>query len=115
MDEISVLLAQSGLCREKLLARVLAQMQSINADVQIHLRSATINFPSDAEAEPMTPPTKDMGLDPISLNTSTTNIAETLPKITPVTIGCASATSTQVIRKMNEYQSHPPFSYRRIL
>ena len=80
MDEISVLLAQSGLRREKLLARVLAQMQSINADVQIHLRSATINIPSDAEAEPMTPPTKDMGVDPISLNTSTMIIAETLPK-----------------------------------
>ena len=55
-------------------------MQSINADVQIHLRSATINFPSDAEAKPMTQPTKDMGLDPISLNTSTMIIAETLPK-----------------------------------
>ena len=80
MDEISVLLAQNGLRREKLLARVLAQMQSINADVQIHLRSATINIPSDAEAESMTPPTKDMGVDPISLNTSTMNIADTLPK-----------------------------------
>ena len=71
IDEILVLLAQSGLRREKLLARVLAQMQSINADVQIHLRSATINIPSDAETEPMTPPTKDMGVDPISLNSST--------------------------------------------
>ena len=42
-----------------------------------------------------------MGLDPISLDTTTMSIsiAETLPKITPVTIGCASATSTQVIRK----------------
>ena len=36
MDEISVLLTQSGLRREKLLARVLAQMQSINTDMQIH-------------------------------------------------------------------------------
>ena len=80
MDEISVLLAQSGLRRENLLARVLAQMQSINADVQIHLRSATINFPSDAEAEPMTPPTKDMGVDPKSLNTSNMIIADTLPE-----------------------------------
>ena len=78
MDEISVLLAQSGLRREKLLARVLAQMQSINADVQIHLRSSTINIPSDAEAEPMTPPTTDTGVDPISLNTSTMIIAESL-------------------------------------
>ena len=80
MDEISVLLAQSGLRRETLLARVLAQMLSIIADVQIHLRSATINIPSDAESELMTPPTKDMGLDPISLNTSTMIIADTLPK-----------------------------------
>ena len=82
MDEISVLLVQSGLRREKLLARVLAQMQSINADVRIHLRSATINFPSDAEAEPMTPPTKDMGVDPISLDTTTMSIriADTLPE-----------------------------------
>ena len=80
MDEIPVLLTQSGLRREKLLARVLAQMQSINADVQIHLKSVTINIPSDAEAKPMTPQTKDMGVDPISLNTSTMSIAETLPK-----------------------------------
>ena len=80
MDEISVLLAQSGLRREKLLARVLAKMLSINADVQIHLRSAIIIIPSDAEAEPMTPPIKDMGVDPISLNTSTMIIADTLPK-----------------------------------
>ena len=80
MDEISVLLAQSGLRREKLLARVLAQMQSIIADVQIHLRSATINISNDAEAEPMTPPTKDMGVDPISLNTSHMIIADTLPE-----------------------------------
>ena len=55
-------------------------MQSINADMQIHLRSATINIPSDAEAEPMTPPTKDMGVDPKSLDTTTMSIAETLPK-----------------------------------
>ena len=80
MYEISVLLVQSGLRREKLLARVLAQMQSLNADVQIHLGSATINIPSDAEAEPMTPPTKDMVVDPISLNTSTMIIADTLLK-----------------------------------
>ena len=79
MNEISVLLAQSGLCTEKLLAQVLAQMQSINADVQIHLRSATINIPNDAEAEPMTPPTKDMR-DPISLDTTTMGIADTLPE-----------------------------------
>ena len=80
MDEISVLLAQNGLHREKLLPRVLAQKQSINADVQIHLRSATIIIPSDAEAEPMTPPTKDMGVDSISLDTTTISIAATLPE-----------------------------------
>ena len=82
MDEISILMAQSGLRWEKLLARVLAQMQSINADVQIHLRSATINISNDAEAKPMTQPTKDMGLDPIFLNTTAMSIsfAETLPK-----------------------------------
>ena len=80
MDEISVLLAQSGLRREKLLAKVLAQMQSINADVQIRLRIATINIPSDSEAEPMASPTKDMGLDPISLDTTTMSIAETSAK-----------------------------------
>ena len=66
--------------REKLLARALAQMQSINADVQIHLRSATINISNDAEAEPMTQPTKDMGLEPISLDTTTMSIADTLPE-----------------------------------
>ena len=58
MDEVSVWLAQSEIRREKLLARVLAQMQSINANVQVHLRSATINIPNDAEAEPVTPPAK---------------------------------------------------------
>ena len=30
-------------------------------------------------------------------------------------MGCASATSTQVIRRINEYQSHPPLPYRGIL
>ena len=80
MDEISVILAQSTIRREKLLARVQAQMLSIIADVQIHLRSATINISNDAEAEPMTPPTKDMGVDPISLNTSNMIIADSLPE-----------------------------------
>ena len=80
MDEISILLVKSEIRREKLLARVLAQMQSINADVQIHLSSATINISNDAAAKPMTQPTKDMGLDPISLDTTTMSIAETLPK-----------------------------------
>ena len=80
MDEISILLARSEIRREKLLARVLAQMQSIYADVQIHLRKATINISNDAEEKPMTQPTKDMGLDPISLVTTTMIIADTLPK-----------------------------------
>ena len=80
MDELSILLAQNEIRRKKLLARVLAQMQSINADVQIHLRSATINISNDAEAEPMTQPTKDMGLEPISLDTTTMSIADTLPE-----------------------------------
>ena len=80
MDELSALLAQSGLRRDKLLARALAQMQSMNTDVQVHLRSATINIPNDAEAEPVTPPTEDMGMDPISLYTTTIAIADTLPE-----------------------------------
>ena len=80
MDEISILLAQSGLRREKLLAQGLAQMQSINEDVQIRLRSTTINISNDAKAEPMTPPTKNMGVDPISLDTTTMSIADILPE-----------------------------------
>ena len=55
---------------------MLAQIQSINADVQIHLRSATINIPNDAEAEPMTPPIKYM----VSLDTTTMVFADTLPE-----------------------------------
>ena len=80
MDKRSVLLAQSGLRREKLLARALAQMLSINVDVQVHLRSTTINISIDAEAEPMTSPTKNMGMDPISLDTTTMSIVDTLPE-----------------------------------
>ena len=80
MDAISILLAQSEIRREKLLARMLAQMQSINADVQIHLRSTTINISNDPEAEPMTQPTKEIGVDPISLDTTTMIIADTLPE-----------------------------------
>ena len=80
MDELSILLAQSEIRREKLLARVLAQLQSINADVPIHLRSATINISNDAEAEPITQPTKDMEVDPIFLDTTTMCIADTLPE-----------------------------------
>ena len=111
MDEISILLAQNGLRREKLLARAIAQMQSINADVQVYLRSATINIPNDVEAEPTTPPTEDMGVDTMSLETTTTLCLN----ITPVTMGCSSATSAQVKRNMNECQSDPPLPYRKVL
>ena len=45
----------------------------------------------------MTPPTQDMGVDPISLNTTTMSI---------VTMGCSSAVSAQVKRNLNEYQPH---------
>ena len=65
-DEISDFLEQSTLCREKLLARALAQMQ--------------INISDVVESEPLTPPTKDMGVDPISLDTTTMGIADTLPE-----------------------------------
>ena len=77
MDEISVLLAQSGLRREKLLAGALEQLQSTSAAV--HFESATINIPNDSEVEPMTPRTKDMGVDPVFFHTTTMGIADTLP------------------------------------
>ena len=73
MDEMSIFLAQGTLRREKLLA----QMQSINAEVQAHLTNADI---IDVKSEPLTPPTKDMGVDPISLDTTTMDIANTLPE-----------------------------------
>ena len=77
MDELSILLTQSDLRREKLLARELAELQSIS--VAAHFESATINIPNDSEVEPMTPPTKDMGVDPMFLDTTTMGIADTLP------------------------------------
>ena len=80
MDETSAFLEQSTLRREKLLARALAQMQLINAEVQVHFRNADINISNDTESEPLTPPTKDMGVDPISLDTTTMSIADTLPE-----------------------------------
>ena len=76
MDEMSIFLAQGTLRREKLLA----QMQSINAEVQAHLTKADINVSNDVKSEPLTPPTKDMGVDPISLDTTTMGIADTLPE-----------------------------------
>ena len=75
-DEMSIFLAQGTLRREKLLA----QMQSINAEVQAHLTNADINVSNDVKSEPLTPPTKDMGVDPISLDTTTMGIADTLPE-----------------------------------
>ena len=44
MDEMSIFLAQDTVRREKLLA----QMESINAEVQAHLRIADINVSNDA-------------------------------------------------------------------
>ena len=80
MGEISISLVQSEIRMEKLLARVLEQMQSINAEVQAHLRNAEINVSNDVKSEPLTPLTKDMGVDPISLDTTTMGIADTLPE-----------------------------------
>ena len=115
MDEMSIFLAQSTLRREKLLARALAQMQSINAEVQIHLRHADINISNCVESEPLTPPTKDRGWTQRLWTPQPCVLLTLCLNITPVTMGCASATSTQVIRRINEYQSHSPFPYRRIL
>ena len=78
MDELSIFLAQSDLRREKLLAQALAKLQSISTAV--HFDCATITIPNASESEPLTPPTKDMGVDPISLDTTTVSIADTLPK-----------------------------------
>ena len=80
MDEISAFLEQTTLRREKLLERAVAQMQSINAEVQAHLTNADINVPNDVKSEPLTPRTKDMGVDPISLDTTTMCNADTLPE-----------------------------------
>ena len=73
MAEISVFSEQSPLRREK-------QMQSINAKVQVHLRNADINMSDAVESEPLTPPTKDMVVDPTFLDTTTMCIADTLPE-----------------------------------
>ena len=115
MDEISVFLAQTTLRREKLLARALAQLQLINAEVQVYLRNADINISDAVESEQLTPPTKDMGWTHNLWTPQPCVLLTLCLNITPVTMGCASATSTQVIRRMNEYQSHPPRPYRGIL
>ena len=111
MDEMSIFLAQGTLRREKLLA----QMQSINAEVQAHLTNADINVSNDVKSEPLTPPTKDMGWTQFLWTIQPWVLLTLCLKITPVIMGCASATSTRVIRRMNEYLSLPPFPYRRIL
>ena len=113
MDDISAFLEQTTLRREKLLARALAQMQLINAEVQVHLGNADINISDAVESEPLTPPTKDMGVDPISLEPQPCVLLTLCLNITPVIIGCASATCTQVIRRLNEYQSLTPLPYRK--
>ena len=115
MDEISVFLAQHTLRREKLLARALAQMQSINAEVQIHLRNADINISNCVESEPLTPPTKDMGWTQHLWTPQPWGLLTLCLNITLVLMGCASATSTQVTRRVNEDQFHPPLPYRKIL
>ena len=70
MDEISDFLEQSTLCQEKLLARAIARA----------LAQMQINISDAVESEPLTPPTKDMGVDPTSLDTTTMGIADTLPE-----------------------------------
>ena len=80
MEEVSAFLEQITLCREKLLARALAQMQLIKAEVQAHLRNADINISDAVESEQLTPPTKDMGVDPTPLDTTAMCIADTLPE-----------------------------------
>ena len=70
MDEISDFLEQSTLCQEELLARAIARA----------LAQLQINISDAVESEPLTPPTKDMGVDPISLDTTTMGIADTLPE-----------------------------------
>ena len=115
MDEMSIFLAQSTLRRKKLLARALAQMQSMNAEVQIHLRNADMNISNCVESEPLTPPTKDRGWTQHLWTPQPWVLLTLCLNITLVIMGCASATSIQVIRRVNEYQFHPPLPYRKIL
>ena len=62
------------------LKRALARIQLINAEVQVHLGNADINYSDAVESEPLTPPTKDMGVDPTPLETTTMCNADTLPE-----------------------------------
>ena len=79
MDEVSVSLVQSEIRREKMLALVLAQMQTMNSGLQrpVHIKTVTVNY---SEREPMTPPAKDMTIDPTSLDFTTMAIDDQLPE-----------------------------------
>ena len=83
------LLAQSDLRREKLLARAVLQLQSISAAV--HFEGVTIKIPNDAETEPMTPPTKNIGVDTIFLDTTTWALLMRYLFITPLIMDCSRA------------------------
>ena len=100
---------------EEALLALLEKPLARNRELTQHFEGATINISNDAESEPMTPPTKDKGWTQYLWTLQPWVLVTRCLKITPVTMGCSSATSTQVIRKMNEYQSHPPLPYRRIL
>ena len=68
MDEKLVLLTQSGLRREKKLARELAQGNHFGAAAHgpVHFKRPAINIPNDDEADRMTLSFYDMGVDPKS-------------------------------------------------
>ena len=72
--EISVL----SVFKKSLLDRPLAQFQSISA-AAAPFKCATIYIPNNTEVEQMTPPTKDMEVDPLFLDSTTMGIADTLP------------------------------------
>ena len=80
MDKISAFLEQSTLRREKLLARALAQMQLINAEVQVHLRNADIKYFRRRRIRTIDTADKRHGVDPTPLDTTTMCIADTLPE-----------------------------------
>ena len=109
MDEISVLLAQNDLRRGKLLARALAQLQSLSAAV--HFENDTSKIVNDPEVEPMTSPTKDMRVDSIFLETTTMGNADTLPIYHTAEIGllegnpCSRDTKEELITTLPSISS----------
>ena len=130
LDEEEKALLEKSLARNQELTQQLAEMtaalapasahmQSLSAvhfeGTTVHFEGVTINIPNDAEAEPMTPPTKDIGVDPISLDTTTVGIADTLPEYHAGNNGLLERNFYSSETKNNEYQSHPPFPCRRIL